>query len=296
MMIKMPTDRYVQVDGINTRYWKLGEQGSPVLFIHGQGGAIDYWYKNVFAIAQQHQVYALDWVGSGKSDKPKATYTIDDLSQFIVRFMDAVGLSYASLIAGSVGGILALKIALQFPKRVDKLVLIGIGGLGKEVAFPARLTSLPGVGELLNHPSPRAAKFMMQQCVYDPTPYLNDSEFMDLVLRNMSSDILQFQTRIFRTMGSFFGIKSEIWQRIRDRLSEIQSPTLIMWGKQDRAFPVTHAEVAAHGIPDAKLQLFDRCGHLPYLEYADEFNRAVLEFLSTELQRQQPNTSLHRNV
>jgi 4,5:9,10-diseco-3-hydroxy-5,9,17-trioxoandrosta-1(10),2-diene-4-oate hydrolase len=296
MMIKMPTDRYVQVDGINTRYWKLGEQGSPVLFIHGQGGAIDYWYKNVFAIAQQHQVYALDWVGSGKSDKPKATYTIDDLSQFIVRFMDAVGLSYASLIAGSVGGILALKIALQFPKRVDKLVLIGIGGLGKEVAFPARLTSLPGVGELLNHPSPRAAKFMMQQCVYDPTPYLNDSEFMDLVLRNMSSDILQFQTRIFRTMGNFFGIKSEIWQRIRDRLSEIQSPTLIMWGKQDRAFPVTHAEVAAHGIPDAKLQLFDRCGHLPYLEYADEFNRAVLEFLSTELQRQQPNTSLHRNV
>jgi len=296
MMIKMPTDRYVQVDGINTRYWKLGEQGSPVLFIHGQGGAIDYWYKNVFAIAQQHQVYALDWVGSGKSDKPKATYTIDDLSQFIVRFMDAVGLSYASLIAGSVGGILALKIALQFPKRVDKLVLIGIGGLGKEVAFPARLTSLPGVGELLNHPSPRAAKFMMQQCVYDPTPYLNDSEFMDLVLRNMSSDILQFQTRIFRTMGNFFGIKSEIWQRIRDRLSEIESPTLIMWGKQDRAFPVTHAEVAAHGIPDAKLQLFDRCGHLPYLEYADEFNRAVLEFLSTELQRQQPNTSLHRNV
>lgn len=49
-------------------------------------------------------------------------------------------------------------------------------------------------------------------------------------------------------------------------------------------------------IADAKLQLFDRCGHLPYLEYADEFNRAVLEFLSTELQRQQPNTSLHRNV
>jgi pimeloyl-ACP methyl ester carboxylesterase len=281
MTIKMPADQYIQVDGINTRYWSLGEQGSPVLFIHGQGGAIDYWYRNVFAIAQQHQVYALDWIGSGKSDKPQAIYTIDDLSQFIVRFMDAVGLSHASLIAGSVGGVLALKIALQFPKRVDKLVLIGIGGLGKEVAFPARLTSLPGVGELLNHPSSRAAKFMMQQCVYDPIPYLSDSEFMDLVLRNMSSDILQFQTRTFRTMGNFFGIKSEIWRPIRDRLSEIQSPTLIMWGKQDRAFPVSHAEVAANGIPNAKLQLFDQCGHLPYLEYADEFNRAVLEFLST---------------
>ncbi|MCU0549478.1 MAG: alpha/beta fold hydrolase, partial [Leptolyngbya sp. Prado105] len=118
MTIQMPADRYIQVDGVNTRYWALGEQGSPVLFIHGQGGAIDYWYKNVFAIAQQHQVYALDWVGSGKSDKPQATYTLDDLSRFIVRFMDVVGLSHASLIAGSVGGILALKIALQFPERV----------------------------------------------------------------------------------------------------------------------------------------------------------------------------------
>jgi 4,5:9,10-diseco-3-hydroxy-5,9,17-trioxoandrosta-1(10),2-diene-4-oate hydrolase len=279
--IKLPADQYIQVDGIKTRYWALGEQGPPVLFIHGQGGAIDYWYRNVFAIAQHHQVYALDWVGSGKTDKPQKTYNLDDLSQFIVRFMDAIGLSHASLIAGSVGGILALKIALQFPEKVDKLVLIGIGGLGKEVAFPTRLTSLPGVGELLNHPSPGAAKFMMQQCVYDPVPYLNDSEFMDLVLRNMSSEILQFQTRTFRTMGNFFGIKSEIWQPIRDQLSKIQSPTLIMWGKQDRAFPVSHAEVAANSISNAKLQLFDQCGHLPYLEYADKFNRAVIEFLST---------------
>lgn len=280
MTITMPADRYIHVGGIKIRYWALGERGTPVLFIHGQGGAIDYWYKNVFAIAQQHQVYALDWIGSGKSDKPQKTYTLDDLSQFIVCFMDAVGLSYASLIAGSVGGILALKIALQFPEKVDKLVLIGIGGLGKEVAFPARLTSLPGVGEMLNHPSRGAAKFMMQQCVYDPTPYLNDREFMDMVLRNMSSDILQFQTRTFRTMGNFFGIKSEIWQSIRARLPEIQSPTLVIWGKQDRAFPVSHAEVATTSIPNAKLQLFDQCGHLPYLEYADEFNRAVIEFLS----------------
>jgi pimeloyl-ACP methyl ester carboxylesterase len=282
MKIKMPADQYIQIDGVNTRYWALGEQGSSVLFIHGQAGAIDYWYKNVLTLAQHHRVYALDWVGSGKSDKPQTTYAIDDISQFIIHFMDAVGLSHASLIAGSVGGAIALKIALEFPERVNKLVLIGIGGLGKEVAFPARLTSLPGIGELLNHPSPRAAKFMMQQCVYDPAPYLKDREFMDLVLRNMSSDILQFQMRTFRTMGNSFGIKSNFLKTVRDRLSEIQSPTLIMWGKQDRVFPVSHAEVAVNGIPNAKLQLFDQCGHLPYLEYADKFNRSVLEFLTTE--------------
>jgi hypothetical protein len=80
--------------------------------VYGQGGAIEYWYKNAFLIAQQHRVYALDQANSGKSDKPQATDTLDDLSQFIVRFMDAVCLSYTSLIAGSVGGIIALKIAV----------------------------------------------------------------------------------------------------------------------------------------------------------------------------------------
>lgn len=281
MAIKLPEDKYVDVDGVSTRYWALGDRGSSVLFIHGQGGAVDYWYKNVFPIAERHQVYALDWVGSGKTDKPNATYDLDDLTQFILRFMDVVGLSHATLIAGSVGGILALKIALQSPARVDKLVLIGIGGLGKEVAFPARLTSLPGVGEVLNHPSIGAARFMMQQCVYNPEPYLNDSEFMAMVLRNMASEILQFQTRTFRTMGNFFGVKSKVWQTIQSRLPELNVSTLILWGKQDRAFPVSHAEIAKNGIANSQSKLFDKCGHLPYLEYADEFNNAVLEFLST---------------
>jgi pimeloyl-ACP methyl ester carboxylesterase len=281
MTIQMPTDRYIRVDGINTRYWALGDRGSPVLFIHGLGGAIDYWYKNVFALAETHQVYALDWVGSGKSDKPETIYNIDDLSQFIVHFMDAVGLERATLIATSVGGTIALKIALVSPDRIDKLVLIGIGGLGNSVAFPARLTSLPGVGELLSSPSTGAAKFTIQQCFYNPEPYLNDSEFIDLVLRNMSAEVLKFQTRTFRTMGNFLGIRSDFWQPIRDRLSEIQLPTLIIWGKQDRIFPVSYAQVLATGMPAAKLQLFDRCGHWPYLEYATEFNRSVIEFLSS---------------
>lgn len=282
MTITLPPDQYLRIDGVNIRYWSLGDQGSPVLLIHGQGGAVDYWYKNVFDLAQHHQVFALDWVGSGKSDKPKRTYNVDDLSQFIIHFMDAIGLSQTSLIAGSVGGAIALKIALARPERVNQLVLIGMAGLGKEVAFPARLTSLPGVGELLNHPSPSAAKFMVQQCVYCPAPYLSSDAFMDLVLRNMSSDILQFQTRTFRTIGNFFGMKRDFVAGICDRLSEIQSPTLIIWGKQDRILPLSHADVAMQAIPQAKLEIFDECGHLPYLEHADQFNRLVLAFLSSQ--------------
>jgi pimeloyl-ACP methyl ester carboxylesterase len=121
---------------------------------------------------------------------------------------------------------------------------------------------------------------MVKQCIYDSEPYLHDQAFMDLVLRNMASDVLQFQTRTFRTLGNIFGIKPDFLRSLQTRLGEIQSPTLVVWGKQDRAFPVSHADLAVSAMPNAKLRVFDRCGHLPYLEHADEFNRLAIEFLA----------------
>jgi pimeloyl-ACP methyl ester carboxylesterase len=151
--MQMPADQYVDVDGIKTHYWSVGAVGSPILLIHGAGGSVDYWHRNIFTLAQQHQVYALDWVGSGKSDKPAATYTYDDLTQFVAQFMDAVGLSSANLVATSGGGIIAMKLASRSPHRVQKLVLSGSAGLGKELGFGMRVSAIPGIGEVLNRPS-----------------------------------------------------------------------------------------------------------------------------------------------
>ncbi|GAB1545481.1 alpha/beta fold hydrolase [Scytonema sp. NUACC21] len=277
--MQTPTDQYISVDGIKTRYWQVGEQGTPLVLIHGAGGAIDYWYKNVFALAKQHRVYALDLVGSGKSDKPARTYTYDDLSRFTISFMNAVGIPQASLIGASAGGAIALKLTLAFPERVNKLILVGSAGLGKKVAFTARLTSIPGIGEALNRPSLATARFFIRQCAYNPEPFLND-EFINLVYRNLSLEVLQFQLRTFRTTSSFWGINSEFLRSIVERLSEIQVPTLVIWGKQDKLIPVAYASIAAQNIAFAKLQLFERCGHWCYLEYPDEFNQSVIEFLS----------------
>jgi pimeloyl-ACP methyl ester carboxylesterase len=274
----MPSDHYIDVNGIKTRYWSVGA-GAPMLLIHGAGGSADYWHRNIFALAEQHQVYALDWVGSGKSDKPEATYTYDDLTEFVAQFMDAVSLPRANIVATSGGGIIAIKLTSRSPERVQKLILSGSAGLGKALGFGMRLSAIPGIGEALNRPSRATAKFLIRQCVADPEAFLTD-EFIDLVERNLPLDVLQFQLRTFRTSANFWGMKPEFLSSLRDSLLKIQAPTLVLWGKQDQITPVSGAEVAMNQIPDATLHLFEHCGHWAYLEYANEFNQLVLEFLN----------------
>ncbi|MBD1846836.1 alpha/beta fold hydrolase [Cyanobacteria bacterium FACHB-63] len=143
--------------------------------IHGAGGSADYWYKNVFALAQQHRVYAFDWIGSERSDKPNATYTYDDLTQFVAHFMDTIALSNANIVAASGGGIIAMKLASQSPDRVQKLVLVGSVGLGKGLGFGMRVSAIPGIGEALNRPSRAIAKFLIRQCAYNPEQFLTMS-------------------------------------------------------------------------------------------------------------------------
>lgn len=277
--MQTPTDQYINVNGINTRYGSVGEAGTPILLIHGAGGSAEYWYKNIFALAEQHRVYAIDWVGSGKTDKPKTTYTYDDLTEFVVQFMDAIDLSKAHIVATSGGGIIAIKLASSLPERVQKLVLVGSAGLAKELGFGMRISSLPGIGEVLNRPSLATAKFLIKQCAYDSEQFLTD-EFIDLVYRNLPLDVLQFQLRTFRTAGNFWGMKADFLDRVRADLPKIQAPTLVIWGKQDQITPVAGSETVISKVPTAKLHLFDECGHWAYLEHPATFNRLVLEFLS----------------
>ena len=95
--MKMPQDRYIKVGHINTRYWAEGSQGSPVILIHGIGGYVEGWLPNIDVLATQHQVYAVDLLGHGRTEKPlDVSYTIASLTQFVKDFMTALGIEQAS--------------------------------------------------------------------------------------------------------------------------------------------------------------------------------------------------------
>jgi len=279
MKVKLPEDRYTQVKGLNIRYWKTGDSGFPLILIHGLGASAEIWMHNIEALSRSYTVYAPDVVGFGRSEKPSGPFPPSDMTRFIGDFMDEMGIEKAHLVGQSLGGGIALQTALQFPEKVDKLVLVGSAGLGREVIYSLRLMSLPGIGELLSRPSRIGVKI-----------------FFSLAVKNkevLTEDFLETYYKLFRLPGAqrflletvrgivdMRGGKDDAILPIMTNLHKVTQPALIIWGKQDRVLPVRHAQFAHEKLPDSKLHLFDSCGHVVNLERPQEFNSIVLDFLS----------------
>jgi pimeloyl-ACP methyl ester carboxylesterase len=279
MSTQAPQVQYTKVGQINTRFWALGDEGSTVLLIHGIGGSLEDWMLNANALARHNRVFAVDLVGSGHSDKPSVSYTFSYLAQFVNDFMEAENIDRACLIGHSLGGGVSLQFTIQFPDKVDKLVLVNSAGLGKEGSILFRLPTLPILGELLTRPSRKGTANLLKACVHDPavvTDELIELAYSLAVLPGAQNAFLS----TVRSLGNFRGIRKDVLRSIADNLSTITVPTLIFWGQQDRILPVAHAHVAENKIPDTQLHIFDPCGHCPQLERPEEFNSIVLKFLA----------------
>jgi pimeloyl-ACP methyl ester carboxylesterase len=274
----LPPDLYIDINGIKTRYWQMGKSGSPVILLHGGNGSIEFWLYNVADLAASHRVYAFDMVGSGRSDYPDCSYSIEYQAEFLADFTIALGINSATLIGNSMGGAVALKFTRLYPDRVEKLVLVDSMGLGQEISLGIRLITLPAIVSLL-----RPGRWMI--------PAMLRSNFYNS--RQLPPEWIEFRYPIFaipdrnrvilrlgQSNFNLAGVRADVYQPIIDSLPEIDRPTLIVWGEQDRIIPVKHAYVAAAGLPHHQLEIFSDCGHHPYLEYPAKFNRLVLNFLN----------------
>ncbi len=269
-------DQYVKVGSVNTRYWQAGDSGNPVILLHGGGGYIELWKHNILELAKHHRIYAFDMVGAGRSDKPDADYTFDFMAQFTRDFMQALGIPKASLIGTSAGGGVALTLTLNFPELVDRLILVGSAGLGKEISFLLRITTLPGLGKLFSSPSKSGIAMLCKHAVYNS----------ELITDQIVQEFYQMATlpgaaEATLNLGrSNFNIWGQFCEPNAGRLQTIAAPTLIIWGRQDPMVPVAQAENATKIIPNARLEIIEECGHWSPIEHPQEFNQLVLEFLS----------------
>ena len=275
----MPEDRYIKVGNINTRYWTSGEQGTPVVLIHGLGGSIENWVKNIDVLGQSHRVYALDLKGFGRTDKTPLLRDMDELTKFIGDFMAALNIDKASLIGNSLGGGLALSFALQHPDKVEKLVLVDNAGMGPEVIADFRVISLPVIGELLYHPNRKAVAGLWGKIVFDASLVTDELVEQTYKLAVLPGAVKSMLSTLRAGIGISGQSKSQR-MRVTDKISALKAPTLIFWGKQDRIIPPAHADIAARMMPGARLHLFDNCGHMPQLEHPEKFNKLVLDFLA----------------
>ncbi len=273
-----PENRFLQVGDIQARYWAEGSQGSPVILIHGLGGYVENWWPNILTLAQQHRVFAVDLPGFGLSDKPiDPTYDYSFFVQFICNFMGCLGIEKTSLVGHSMGGGVALQMALSYPQMVDRLVLVGSAGLGREMSFILRLVSLPLLGEIITRPSLEGSRMLIKEIVHDPALVKDEDVKLDYEL-SLQPGAQQAFLKALRSLGNPFGQKWKFTRAIIENLPTITQPTLVLWGQEDTIVPVKHADVTRL-IPKARVEIFDHCGHLPQGEHPERFDQVVQEFL-----------------
>ncbi len=275
-----PQDCYIKIGQINARYWAGGNQGSPVLLIHGIGEYIETWLPNFAPLAAQHRVYAVDLPGHGRTDKPlEISYTIESLAQFIYDFMVALVVERAHIVGHSLGGAIATRLALRHPDVIEKLVLVGSAGLGKEMAMMLRLSSLPLLGEMITRPSLSGLATVAKLLVHDSTVMTDDLIKLNYQMAALPGAQQAF-LRTLRSNGNFLGQKESLYGTNMRGMASITKPIFVIWGRQDQIIPVAHADIAARGCPNMRVHIFDNCGHTPMLEYTSDFNRLLLDFLS----------------
>lgn len=277
--MQSPQDRFIRVGNINTRYWAEGDNGPAVLLVHGLGGSVENWAPNIGPLSQRHRVYALDLRGFGRSDKTPLIHSLYDLVQFIDDFMQVLQIEKASLIGNSLGGGLALQFAIQYPEKVEKLVLVDNAGMGRETIADFKLIFVPWIGEILTRPSRKGTIALLKKLVYDPS-IIND-EIVTLTYDLMTlPGARKALLATLRAGIDFRGQRSNLTKNLLDKISSITAPALVVWGKQDRILPLAHANKCHECLQDSEVYIFDNCGHVPQLERSEEFNRLVLDFLA----------------
>ena len=279
MSTQPPEDQYIKIGNINTRYWVVGDGKSSVILLHGFGGYVENWADNITALAQEHRVYALDVVGFGRTDKPQIRFTVPLVTEFVHEFIIAQHIDKTTLVGESMGGGIALYLALQYPQLVEKLVLADSAGFGREVTIYLRLMSLPLLGELLTRPSRKGSAQTLSLLWYDQSLITNQRIEQSYQMASLPGAQRSYLS-VLRSMVNVWGGKSEAYRPIVDHLGEIEIPTLVLWGAQDRILPVAQAHQAVQRLPNAELHIFDPCGHVPNVECPQEFNSLVTDFLS----------------
>lgn len=280
--MQTPIDRYIQIGHVNTRYWMEGQSGSPILLIHGLGSFAESWLPGLHTLAARHRVYALDLPGHGRSDKPlDGPYKLDDLASFIREFMQKMGLERTHLIGHSLGGGITLRLAALYPQMTDRLVLVSSAALGQEVAGGLRLFTLPLLGEWMTRPNRARTLESGHFLVYNHE--LLTEEWIDLASELAAlPGAQQAYLKTIRQNADLGGQRRARYGTVVASLPAIHNPALVIWGLQDRLLPAEHALVAARGLPNVRLEIFENCGHIPMFEQTEAFCRCVLDFLDRD--------------
>ncbi len=252
---------FVEVDSGRLHYSVQGDGDGVVLLIHGFGGDLNNWLFNDTALAEQHQVYALDLPGHGESDKRFPSPGLDALADRVVGFMDAVGIGRAHLVGHSMGGGVAVRVAGRVPDRVDTLALLASIGFGREINHDY-------IAGFVGAQSRRELKPQLSRLFADPS----------LVTRQLVDEMLKYKrldgvTEVLGQLSESLFAGGEQQALLTDELAALGKPTLMVWGSEDQIVPAAHADAAP---PGTRVEILDGAGHMVQMEQSSAVNKRLL--------------------
>ncbi len=273
------------------RAFRVAGEGPAILLIHGIGDNSVTWEEVQTKLAQRFTVIAPDLLGHGKSDKPRADYSVAAYANGMRDLLAVLDIERVTVIGHSLGGGVTMQFAYQYPQLVERIVLVGTGGVTKDVNFALRLASLPMGSEalaLLRLPGALPALQLFGSllgAVLDvagsaaPVRFGRDLPDVLRVLAGLPEPTAS--SAFSRTLRAVVDWRGQVVTML-DRCYLTQSvPVQLIWGEDDSVIPVSHARMAHSAMPGSQLEIFENSGHFPFHDDPDRFVEVVERFIDT---------------
>jgi 2-hydroxy-6-oxonona-2,4-dienedioate hydrolase len=268
------TSRFVQAGDVRIHYNDVGS-GEPVIMLHGTGPGASSWsnfHHNVSAFSERFRALLVDMPQYGKSQKVvieggRLTYT----SRVLRDFMDAMGVERAHFVGNSMGGQVAIKLAIDAPERVDKLVVIGSNPVSYSLFSPMPLEGIKHIAGYYRGeggPSLDKLRRLFQTILYDQS-FLDEEVLRERYEASIDPEVVELMSRT-----------PPANQDLTAELHQMKAPCLIIWGADDRLGALDVGLLMLRRFPNARMHIFNRCGHWAQVEHAEAFNRLVIDFLA----------------
>jgi pimeloyl-ACP methyl ester carboxylesterase len=273
--------KFAEVDGTRIHYQEFGEKNNPtIIMLHGYSSSTHTWRETAPRLAKRgFHVLAVDMVGFGYSDKPAwFDYTITSQARMISRFMDRLGIGRATVAGSSYGGTVASTLTLDYPERVEKLILIGSPCNDEPLKHPvARLAKVPGLGEVTTAflvDSKAFLRIRTHNTIAPENHHIITTEKIDALYRPLNA--ADGHNSMLKTLRNWSA------DRVEHDASLINQPTLIIWGEKDLVIPIKNGYKLNQLILNSRMVVFPNCGHLPHEELTDSVVDVINEFYNTK--------------
>jgi pimeloyl-ACP methyl ester carboxylesterase len=263
--------------------YRTAGSGPPVVLIHGMVNSSHHWREVALRLADRYTVIAPDLIGHGDSATPRGDYSLGAHAAVIRDLLTAIGVGGATIVGHSLGGGVAMQFFWQFPQRVERLVLVSSGGLGREVSPLLRSAALPGASAALRVVAGRRSLAALGRvaAALDAGGSARGVYVRAVVRALRPLERPGSREAFLQTLRSVIDLQGQHVSAV-DRLYLLGPvPTLIVWGERDNTIPVQHGRSAHEAIPHSRFETLPRAAHFPHLEDPEGLADVIRDFLAT---------------